>query len=323
MDNTPLVSIVISVYNHSKYIEECLRGILMQKVDFPYEVFVGDDHSPDGTADVLRRLRPEFPENFHFILREQNVGAIKNGEDLYSRATGKYLVDMEGDDFWTYDRKLQTQVDYLESHPDCSVAYTHCVVVGEDSKPNGETYPQCPLETYTFREFLYSRLPGQSGALVCRRQQYLDARTTFMEMKHFGYYPGDRRNAFLYLVAGEVHVFQGEWTAYRHVVKKGATNYTSAVKFNDEYARNEVGYGQTLVEYAELYGSPEAIKAAKKTYYRVFLKWALDKRSSVQMSDFWAALKKEPKGKVGLFLSYAQWCVVLEARKLSGKAVDL
>ena len=55
----------------------------------------------------------------------------------------------------------------------------------------------------------------------------------------------------------------------------------------------------------------------------MFLKWALDKRSSVQMSDFWAALKKEPKGKVGLFLSYAQWCVVLEARKLSGKAVDL
>ena len=280
MDNTPLVSIVISVYNHSKYIEECLRGILMQKVDFPYEVFVGDDHSPDGTADVLRRLRPEFPENFHFILREQNVGAVKNGEDLYSRANGKYLVDMEGDDFWTYDRKLQTQVDYLEAHPDCSVAYTHCVVVGEDSKPNGETYPQCPFETYTFKEFLYSRLPGQSGTLVCRRQQYLDARTTFMEMKHFGGKP-------------------------------------------IRMARNEVGYGQTLVEYAELYGSPEAIKTAKKTYYRVFLKWALDKRSSVQMSDFWAALKKEPKGKVGLFLSYAQWCVVLEARKLSGKAVDL
>ncbi len=323
MEEQPLVSIVISVYNHSRYIEECLRGILMQKVDFPYEVLVGDDCSPDGTADVLRRLRPEFPDNFQFILREKNMGAVKNGEDLYARARGKYLVDMEGDDFWTYENKLQTQVDYLEEHPECSVAYTHCLVVGEDSKPNGEKYPQCPLETYTFKEYFYSRLPGQSGTLVCRREQYLSMRDEFMNMRHYGYYPGDRRNAFLYLVAGEVHVFQGEWTAYRHVVKKGATNYTSAVKFNDEYAKNEVGYGKTLVEYALLHGSPEAVKTAKKTYYRVFLKWALDKRSSVSMDDFWAELKKEPSGKAGLFFSHAQWCVVLGLRKLSGKAVDL
>lgn len=323
MEEQPLVSIVISVYNHSRYIEECLRGILMQKVDFPYEVLVGDDCSPDGTADVLCRLRPEFPDNFQFILREKNMGAVKNGEDLYARARGKYLVDMEGDDFWTYENKLQTQVDYLEQHPECSVAYTHCLVVGEDSKPNGEKYPQCPLETYTFREYFYSRLPGQSGTLVCRREQYLSTRDEFMGMRHYGYYPGDRRNAFLYLVAGEVHVFQGEWTAYRHVVKKGATNYTSAVKFNDEYAKNEVGYGKTLVEYAQLHGSPEAIRCAKKTYYRVFLKWALDKRSSVSMDDFWAELKKEPSGKVGLFLSHAQWCTVLGLRKLRGQAVDL
>lgn len=323
MEEQPLVSIVISVYNHSRYIEECLRGILMQKVNFPYEVLVGDDCSPDGTADVLRRLRPEFPDNFQFILREKNMGAVKNGEDLYARARGKYLVDMEGDDFWTYENKLQTQVDYLEQHPECSVAYTHCFVVGEDSKPNGEKYPQCPLETYTFKEYFYSRLPGQSGTLVCRREQYLSMRDEFMNMRHYGYYPGDRRNAFLYLVAGEVHVFQGEWTAYRHVVKKGATNYTSAVKFNDEYAKNEVGYGKTLFEYALLHGSPEAVKTAKKTYYRVFLKWALDKRSSVSMDDFWAELKKEPSGKVGLFFSHAQWCVVLGLRKLSGKAVDL
>lgn len=61
MEEQPLVSIVISVYNHSRYIEECLRGILMQKVDFPYEVLVGDDCSPDGTADVLCRLRPSSP----------------------------------------------------------------------------------------------------------------------------------------------------------------------------------------------------------------------------------------------------------------------
>lgn len=324
-EGAPLVSIVVSVYNHSKYIEECLRGILMQKVNFDYEVWVGDDNSPDLTRDVLKKLAPEFPDNFHFVCRLQNLGAVGNGEDLYNRSTGKYMVDMEGDDFWLFDGKLQAQVDYLEQHPECSVTYTHCIVVGEDSKPNGEVYPQCPYETYTFNEFFYSRLPGQSCTLVCRREQYLNARDDFMDNKRYpGYYPGDRRNAFLYLVAGEVHVFQDEWTAYRHVIKKGGTSFASTVAFDDKYAINEVGYGQTLKEYAEKHGTPEAIKAAKMTYYRVFHKWALDKRSSIKMEDFKAALSQEKSGKLGFYLAHARYCVVLGLRKyVLRQSVDL
>lgn len=314
----PLVSILVSAYNHESYIEECLRSVLSQKVDFDYEVIVGEDCSPDGTAEVLKRLRSEFPDNFQFILREKNLGAVKNGEDLYERARGKYLVDLEGDDFFINKNKLQIQIDYLEIHPECAATYTHCIVVGEDSTPNGERYPECPNEAYTFRDYFYSRLPGQSGTLVCRREQYIAARTSFMEMKDFDFYPGDRRNAFLFLCLGTVHVFCEPWSAYRHVKKAGGTNYSSTVTFDESYAQNEVGFGRTLVAYAQRYATEEAVLCAKRTYYRFLLKWSVDCRSSVRFVDVLRELKREPSGHLDMLFAPIRWYFVLGFWMLRG-----
>lgn len=314
----PLVSVLVSVYNHRNYIEECLRSILAQRVSFDYEVLVGEDCSPDGTAEVLKGLRSEFPDSFQFILREENLGAVKNGEDLYARARGKYLVDLEGDDFFLSEGKLQVQVDYLEAHPECSATYTHCIVVGEDSAPNGERYPECPNETYTFKDYFYSRLPGQSGTLVCRREQYITARSSFMGIKEFDFYPGDRRNAFIFLCLGTVRVFCEPWSAYRHVKKEGRTNYSSTVKFDETYAQNEVGFGRTLVAYAQRYGTEEALLCAKRTYYRFLLKWGMDSRSSVRLVDALRELKCEPSGKLDMLFAPLRWYLVLGFWMLRG-----
>lgn len=318
----PLVSIVVTTYNHERYIEECLRSILVQRVSFPYEVLVGEDCSTDGTADVLRRLRPEFPPCFKFFLREQNMGPVRNGEDLYARASGKYLASIEGDDFWTFDGKLQQQVDYLESHPLCSATFTRCTVVGEDSRPNGERYPQCPHESYTFGEYFYSRMPGQTATMLCRREEYFSARDEFLEHAEYTSYPGDRRNAFLFLCLGEVRCIQEEWSAYRHVVRAGSSSFSSNVRFDDRYARDEVLFGRALVEYARRHGGPEALRVAERTYWRLYLKWALDKRCSLRLADCLSELLRSPH-RLSHLSALPQWYVVLGLRMLSGSAVDL
>lgn len=318
----PLVSIVVTAYNHASYIEECLRSILMQKVSFAYEVLVGEDCSPDGTADVLRRLRPEFPDTFQFFLRERNLGAVKNGEDLYARARGKYLIGLEGDDFWTYDGRLQAQVDFLESRPEYSAVYTRCTVVGEDSNPNGEEYPQCPFDEYSFNEYFYSRLPGQTGTCLCRREQYFASRDEFMALKTFGSYPGDRRNAFLYLCDGKVRCIQESWSAYRHVVKKTSSSYCATVTFDDAYARNEVLFGRALVDFARQRDNARALRVAERTYFRLYLKWALDKRSSIKLGDCLRELMARPH-RLSNLLAPLQWYAVLGWRAVRGIPVDL
>lgn len=319
---TPLVSIVVTTYNHAAYIEECLRSILMQRVDFPYEVLVGEDCSPDGTADVLRRLRPEFPECFTFVLRERNLGPVGNGEDLYARAQGKYLASIEGDDFWTYDGKLQAQVDYLEAHPECSAVYCRCTVVDEDSRPNGEHYPQCPHEAYSFNDYFYSRLPGQTATMVCRREDYFSARESFLKLAEYSSYPGDRRNAFLFLCLGDVHCMKEAWSAYRHVIRRESTSFSSRVRIDDAYARNEVLFGRALVAYARRCAGSEAQKTAERTYWRLYLKWALDRRSSIRLADCLRELLATPH-RLSNLLALPRWYAVLGFRKLGGEAVDL
>ena len=48
-----LVSIVVLTYNHEKYIRKCLDSILMQNVNFSFEIIIGDDLSTDQTAQII------------------------------------------------------------------------------------------------------------------------------------------------------------------------------------------------------------------------------------------------------------------------------
>ena len=48
----PKLSVVFITYNHEPFIKEALDSVLMQEVDFPYEIVVGEDCSTDRTRDI-------------------------------------------------------------------------------------------------------------------------------------------------------------------------------------------------------------------------------------------------------------------------------
>lgn len=122
----PLVSVLCQAYNHGKYIEQCLNGILMQKTSFPFEVLVHDDASTDDTADVVREFELRYPEIIKPIY--QTVNQYSQKKKVFSRiqlprATGKYIAICEGDDYWTDPGKLQKQVDFLEANKDFAICF--------------------------------------------------------------------------------------------------------------------------------------------------------------------------------------------------------
>lgn len=316
----PLLSVVIPVYNHARYIEECLRSVAAQEVDFPMEVLVGEDCSTDDTREVLRRLEPELPPNFTILYRERNLGAVGNGEDLYDRARGTYLAELEGDDFYLYPRKLQEQVDFLEAHPDYVACYTNCLVVGADSEPNGERYPECPEDDYSLREYFYWCLPGQTGTVVCRRGPYLEARSRFLAMRRYGFYPGDRRNAFLFLTLGRVRCVQERWGAYRHI-RTGGSSHSATLRKDRRFAENEVGFGRTLVDYAELYGDDEARRVARLTCYRMRFRWCHGPNRVERLRDVARDALREPEGRLACLTVSLRWYAGLLARVLRGRAI--
>ena len=321
MEQQPLVSVVVTVYNHERYIEQCLRSIAAQKTSFPFEVLVGEDCSPDGSRAVCERLRDELPGNFIFFLRETNYGGSRNSTDLVNRCRGKYLAACEGDDFWTYEGKLQEQVDFLEAHPEYGSVYHHSLVVGEDGQPNGEVYPDCRDEDYSWREYFYCTMPGQTGTMLVRREPYVQAKAAFNALRRYERYQDDRRNAFVCLSMGKVRCIQQQWSAYRHVTSGGAS-WSSTVRIDESYARNEVLFAQTLVDFARTLDNPEALQCARLTYYRLLLKWSVGKVAPYGLGSSLREVMSE-RDWPRLLAAPLRWYAVLGTRAVRGRSVTL
>lgn len=122
-----LVSIVCNTYNHEKFIRDSIEGFVNQIVDFDYEILIYDDASTDSTADIIREYEIKYPHLINPIYQtiNQYSQGLDPGQQNRNRATGKYIAICEGDDYWIDNRKLQKQVDYMESHPGCTFCFTN------------------------------------------------------------------------------------------------------------------------------------------------------------------------------------------------------
>ena len=141
MNKHPLVTVLMITYAHEDYIEEALRGVFMQKTDFPVEFIIANDHSPDQTDHKIKKLLPEAPDTIqvHYILREKNLGMKENFIQALLSAKGKYIAVCEGDDYWTDPLKLQKQVDYMEKDASINFLFHACNRLMPDGKV--EPYP--------------------------------------------------------------------------------------------------------------------------------------------------------------------------------------
>ncbi len=122
------VTVCCITYKHEEVIRSALDSFLMQKTNFKFKVFVGEDCGPDGTADIVREYAEKYPDIIVPFLREKNMGAQANLIDLCNHATSPYIAFCEGDDYWVDEYKLQKQFDYMQSHPDMRVCYSRAEI---------------------------------------------------------------------------------------------------------------------------------------------------------------------------------------------------
>lgn len=119
-----VASIICVTYNHAPYIRQAVDSFLMQKTIFPYEIIIADDCSMDGTSAICAEYAAKYPDKIRHIRGEYNVGGVENERRAIEAAQGEYVALCEGDDYWIDSKKLQKQVEFLETHPDYSVTWT-------------------------------------------------------------------------------------------------------------------------------------------------------------------------------------------------------
>ncbi|TGV02561.1 glycosyltransferase family 2 protein [Flavivirga rizhaonensis] len=112
-----LLSVHILTYNSEKYIEKTLLSIIKQKVDFDYEIVIGDDLSTDKTLDVINRYKSIYPELLNIKRNESQLGILKNFKMTLDRCKGQYVFDIAGDDLLKHEYALQKMVNAFKKDP--------------------------------------------------------------------------------------------------------------------------------------------------------------------------------------------------------------
>lgn len=101
-------------YNHEKFIDRAINGVLMQVTDFSFELVIGEDCSTDRTGDICEEYQRLYPDIIKLRRNPSNLGMNKNFVKTYNECRGEYIAFCEGDDYWTYNEKLQKQILFMD-----------------------------------------------------------------------------------------------------------------------------------------------------------------------------------------------------------------
>jgi hypothetical protein len=108
-------SVIIPVRNRVKTIADAVHSALKQQTDSPFNVIVVDNHSTDGTTEILRELAGANSALIHLTptRTDLGIGGCWN-EAVYSAHCGRYAVQLDSDDLYANEQTLQRIVAEFE-----------------------------------------------------------------------------------------------------------------------------------------------------------------------------------------------------------------
>ncbi|MBR5118167.1 MAG: hypothetical protein IK100_05920 [Muribaculaceae bacterium] len=187
-------------YNHAFYIEDAMNGFCKQQTSFPFVVTIVDDASTDGEQGVIRNYLDEhfdmqkahqwetddacFIEACHkvnqkcwfvVVLLKYNFRQIRKSKITLLAEwsmSSKYIALCEGDDYWTNQNKLQTQVDFLESHPDYSMCFHDVDIKAEKGRVWYDVFGKLENRDYTGMDNM-KKWSVPTCSILCRSDIYM------------------------------------------------------------------------------------------------------------------------------------------------------
>ena len=138
-------SVVMTVYNGSKYIIEMLESLRKQtrKID---EVLIFDDRSTDNSQEIVENYISQFYlDNWKFVINEKNLGWEKNFTKGITLASGDIIFPCDQDDIWHLD-KIEKMASAFENNDDILLLVSGYHAFGENG---GKIIAQQQVRTET------------------------------------------------------------------------------------------------------------------------------------------------------------------------------
>lgn len=144
---TPIVSVIMPVYNAERFLEPTLRSLLSQTYT-DFELIIINDASTDGSLEVLKRFNDPRIRLFE---NPENMGIVRTRRRGFELARGKYIAVTDNDDI-SAPTRIEHQLRFLEEHPDHGMCgyYVHVI----DSEMRIKQYCRYPTEDRDIKTFI-------------------------------------------------------------------------------------------------------------------------------------------------------------------------
>jgi glycosyltransferase involved in cell wall biosynthesis len=123
---TPLVSVLLPVYNAQDYLKQSINSILGQTFT-DFELIIVNDGSTDGSKAII----DSYSDPRIIVINQANAGLPVSLNRAIVRAKGKYLARQDADDV-SKPTRFEKQVTFLEEHPDYGLLGTWAQILEQD-----------------------------------------------------------------------------------------------------------------------------------------------------------------------------------------------
>jgi len=166
--DTPLISVVMPVYNSETYLQESANSILNQTYT-NFEFIVINDGSTDGSLDILTEYAEK--DNRIAIINQQNSGLSNSLNRGIELSRSDLIARMDADDI-SNPTRLEEQFNFMNNNPEVAVAGTAFELFGENTKSKIVTMP---ATNKTIRKNLPFRFCLCHPTVMFRRKTIVDA----------------------------------------------------------------------------------------------------------------------------------------------------
>lgn len=126
---TPVVSVIMPVYNTAKYVEAAINSVLAQTYT-DFELLIIDDAGSDNSIDLCRA----YDDARIKIISQHNRGLAGARNTGIRNARGQFVALLDSDDLWE-PRKLEKHIEHLRGAPHIGVSFAASALIDDDGNP--------------------------------------------------------------------------------------------------------------------------------------------------------------------------------------------
>lgn len=131
-----LISVSVVSFNTKDILRDCLNNLLSQKTEHKIEIWVLDNSSEDGSAEMVEK---EFPK-VNLIKSDKNLGFAKGQNKILQQVNGELVLILNPDTQFP-NNAVDSMVEFMKKYPDCGIA--SCSIKGNagNLESNGGNFP--------------------------------------------------------------------------------------------------------------------------------------------------------------------------------------